>query len=615
MNIWENAVITNKGVALLTKMISGTTMNITRGEIGSGYVTPGTLANQTAVTNPMQEVSFREILYPEAGKCALPCFINNDKINAGYMAYQVGIYATDPDEGEILFFITQAPNGKGLEIPSATEMPGYSSEWTFYFQYGQADGVSVVVDPANSVSSEEMKSYVKNNAAPLRFDMTITYDEDPNKCSIDKTFAELQAAYEEGKQIRLVDVSGMEFELLAFRANYMAYFAHHLDSYRYLVCFRANGAVSLISDLQFSENNPPTADQVGAKKSNNVAITSGSIKTWAKEQKTSTSVGVYQNVTDMPQEGVYWVADLIVATSGSWRKLTVTKLNSNGSNPTTYECTCMGDNWSAWAKVYTEANKPTPEDIGAAKASDLSSHNTNTEAHSDLRAELQELSNWVKDLLDSDDETLNEMHEIVAYIKSNKSLIDAITISKVNVADIVNNLITNVTNKPLSAAQGVVLKGLIDTLQTAVNGKAPSSHKHTKSEITDFPTSMTPTAHKHSVADVTGAAKLQSPNDMLHNGNEFTFVPAGHSGELYINHRTASGATDGNISNYHFCDGKGGEATIIANYFKGKFQGKDARPIYNNEEVAMLSDVPSKTENWTFTLEDGSTVTKAVYIG
>lgn len=34
---------------------------------------------------------------------------------------------------------------------------------------------------------------------------------------------------------------------------------------------------------------------------------------------------------------------------------------------------------------------------------------------------------------------------------------------------------------------------------------------------------------------------------------------------------------------------------------------------YNN--LALKSEVPSKTETWTFTLEDGSTVTKAVYVG
>lgn len=42
--------------------------------------------------------------------------------------------------------------------------------------------------------------------------------------------------------------------------------------------------------------------------------------------------------------------------------------------------------------------------------------------------------------------------------------------------------------------------------------------------------------------------------------------------------------------------------------------GKNARPTYNGSNMALQSDVPSTTENWTFKLEDGSTVTKAVYV-
>lgn len=56
------------------------------------------------------------------------------------------------------------------------------------------------------------------------------------------------------------------------------------------------------------------------------------------------------------------------------------------------------------------------------------------------------------------------MSEIVAYIKSNKTLIEEVTTNKVNVADIIDNLTTNVANKPLSAAQGVALKALIDAI-------------------------------------------------------------------------------------------------------------------------------------------------------
>lgn len=84
-------------------------------------------------------------------------------------------------------------------------------------------------------------------------------------------------------------------------------------------------------------------------------------------------------------------------------------------------------------------------------------------------------------IADSTDVDLDQLSEIVAYIKSNKSLIDGITTSKVSVADIVNNLTTEDAAKPLSAAQGKVLKGLYDALPAWA--KAASKPTYTKSEI------------------------------------------------------------------------------------------------------------------------------------
>ena len=46
-----------------------------------------------------------------------------------------------------------------------------------------------------------------------------------------------------------------------------------------------------------------------------------------------------------------------------------------------------------------------------------------------------------------------------------------------------------------------------------------------------------------------------------------------------------------------------------------KMNGSADRPTYNDAELALKSDISSTTETWTFTLEDGSTVTKNVYIG
>lgn len=114
------------------------------------------------------------------------------------------------------------------------------------------------------------------------------------------------------------------------------------------------------------------------------------------------------------------------------------------------------------AKSYTDtqiAAIPTPDVSGQ-----ISTHNTNDEAHNDIRELVSGLTTRLNALADSDDTTLDQLSEIVAYIKNNKSLIDGITTSKVNVGDIIDNLTTNVTNKPLSAAQGVALKSLIDAI-------------------------------------------------------------------------------------------------------------------------------------------------------
>ena len=120
----------------------------------------------------------------------------------------------------------------------------------------------------------------------------------------------------------------------------------------------------------------------------------------------------------------------------------------------------------------------------------VSAHNTTTEAHNDIRLLVTELTNRLNALANSDDTTLDQMKELVEYIKDNRNLIESITVNKVNVADIIDNLITNVSNKPLSAAQGVVIKSLIDNLRDEINNNLTAHvednnnpHKVTKEQL------------------------------------------------------------------------------------------------------------------------------------
>lgn len=147
--------------------------------------------------------------------------------------------------------------------------------------------------------------------------------------------------------------------------------------------------------------------------------------------------------------------------SGYLTTAPVTKVN-NKTGEVTLSATDVGARPNTWTPNYT--------DVGADKSgtadTKVSTHNTNETAHNDIRLLIEGLTTRLNTLANSTDEDLDQMAELVAYIKANKQLIDGITTSKVSVADIIDNLTTSVSNKPLSAKQGVALKSLIDGLST-----------------------------------------------------------------------------------------------------------------------------------------------------
>lgn len=110
----------------------------------------------------------------------------------------------------------------------------------------------------------------------------------------------------------------------------------------------------------------------------------------------------------------------------------------------------------------------------------IDTHDANTNAHNDIRQLITALNIKLNNFLDlgTDEElgqnVIDSISEIVSLIEENSDLIEGITINKVNVSDIIDNLTTNESNKSLSAAQGVVIKSLIESLQDALD-----NHKHT----------------------------------------------------------------------------------------------------------------------------------------
>lgn len=154
-------------------------------------------------------------------------------------------------------------------------------------------------------------------------------------------------------------------------------------------------------------------------------------------------------------------------TAGTYRSVTVDSQGhvKSGSNPTTLAGYGITD---------------------AEKAGAVSTHNISDSAHSDIRSLINELVTKVNNFLDVDDKTKDQLSELISLIEANKTDIESITSGKVNVSDIVDNLVTNLSDKPLSASQGVELKILIDGLQALVNAHEKNTgnpHGVTASQI------------------------------------------------------------------------------------------------------------------------------------
>lgn len=150
-----------------------------------------------------------------------------------------------------------------------------------------------------------------------------------------------------------------------------------------------------------------------------------------------------------------------------------------------------------------------PVSIAQQNALDLAlfNHNISESAHSNIRLLISELTTRLNTLADSDDTTLDQLSEIIAYIKNNKNLIDNITTNKVNISDIVDDLNSTAADKPLSANQGAIIKSLITDLIVIIGNKVDKESGKGLSEQ-DFTT-----AEKNKLSNISSGANVNVQSD------------------------------------------------------------------------------------------------------
>ncbi|TYA10939.1 hypothetical protein FRY98_24530 [Paenibacillus faecis] len=122
MSSWSYA-LTNKGRQLQAKAQAGVQLVYTRMAVGSGTLSGQSLEDMSALITPVKDLTISRLKRPPGSTRALiGATLTNQDVTTGFYLREVGIFATDPDLGEILYMYANAgstadyitPKGDGV---------------------------------------------------------------------------------------------------------------------------------------------------------------------------------------------------------------------------------------------------------------------------------------------------------------------------------------------------------------------------------------------------------------------------------------------------------------------------------------------------------------------
>ena len=143
---FKPGVLTAKGLALLAKWQLGRcTPTVTRAVIGSGsYSASEVITNRTALKSQKLSVGISTKYIQSASTVMLKAAFDNSALSAGFKITEIGIYANDPDDGEILYSMAVSADESVADYLPAYNGT-YPSQIVFNYQLEVSNAETVTI--------------------------------------------------------------------------------------------------------------------------------------------------------------------------------------------------------------------------------------------------------------------------------------------------------------------------------------------------------------------------------------------------------------------------------------------------------------------------------------
>ena len=170
---WTGGIITARGRELQAKVEAGETLVITKMKLGSGTPQAYEMDTLTDLKQPLMEfgISSKTV---ENNICEVTGVVVSSEIETPFYAREWGLFAQDPDEGEILYMYTTDPNPDF--IPAKTAALQISATYALNIVVLNVDNIIVNIDPNGLVTTailkNELKKYLPLSGGDMTGDIT-----------------------------------------------------------------------------------------------------------------------------------------------------------------------------------------------------------------------------------------------------------------------------------------------------------------------------------------------------------------------------------------------------------------------------------------------------------
>lgn len=168
---WSNATMTDVGAALQAKVNAGKTkLTFTKIKVGSGVNATNILALTDVVSSKWETTNF--VVKLEGKIVSVDTVITNTGIHEAFRMSEIGLFAQDPDKGEILYAYLTDPEPDRMPAESGSVV--VSQELTIGMVFSNTGNVSLTVNIGALITREQLTEAVKQHNTDISSHPPIT---------------------------------------------------------------------------------------------------------------------------------------------------------------------------------------------------------------------------------------------------------------------------------------------------------------------------------------------------------------------------------------------------------------------------------------------------------